>query len=257
MLRKRLIYRFLTDGNFFYLSRNFRLQKIGNLEWLVQSFGYKSLIGFVDEICIVNPFGAPLGELRGHMEFFVQNSFTPLSFVGGLKSSAQVRDVISMGFEKVGFNSAIYKDPNLVGEAVSEHGSQSVFAQLDFRDVRAAKEKIAYTQSGREPSGILMESIHLAQSLGVGEIVTHSIDREGTGMGFDKELSAHIGGIRRPLIISGGAGKSGHFLDIFENSSIGGVATSNLLNFMATGIREVRNQISASGFKVANLEPPS
>ncbi len=255
MLKKRIVFQLLSDGEYFYLSRNFNLQKVGDLRWLSKMFDLDSLLGYVDEISVVNVSKRDPRVLEEHLGHISRSAFTPMSLTGGIDSLETCHWLVDMGVEKWGFKSKIFTEPEFLAQVADEFGSQALLAHLDYRDT-ADDGKIVYSDGGSVARGSLESAVAVALDSRVGEIVFHSISREGTGRGFDSGIRTDILNCGVPATLSGGAGQASHFHEVFDNPAVTGFATANLLNFIRGGIKSVRDSLSGSYESVSKLEPP-
>jgi cyclase len=148
------------------------------------------------------------------LEEIAGECFMPLSYGGGIKTIEDIRRIIQLGIEKVIIGTEAVENPTFVKQAVTEFGSSSICVSLDIQK-NAAGEYRLYTRSGtklidQDP----VEYAKKLEELGVGELLSHSIDREGTRMGFDLDLiSALRKAINIPIIASGGAGTLEHLCE--------------------------------------------
>src|SRR3954471_22082373 len=140
----------------------------------------------------------------------------PLTAGGGITSVDQGRAVLRAGADKITVNTAALRRPFLITELAAEFGSQAVFLAIDAK--RVAKHWEAFTRGGRDASG--HDAVQWAAegvSLGAGEILLTSMDRDGTRKGFDLELTAVISkAVNVPVIASGGADAPSTFVDVFN-----------------------------------------
>lgn len=177
-------------------------------------------------------------SLEGHppdlvlLKEIASEAFMPLAYIGGLNHMHQVQQLVSMGYEKLGFLTAAFLQPELVKESVNTIGSSSVIGCLDIRKNNPKGELSAYIRSGKEALNMSVEKAldHL-QSLGVGEILINHIDRDGTQEGYDTKLIEYVRPlVGVPLIYLGGA-KSEQ--DMKEAAAIGveGLAASSRFVF--------------------------
>lgn len=137
-----------------------------------------------------------------------RNTFIPLTVGGGLRSVQDIRDVLRAGADKVALNTAVVKDPALITRASRTFGSSTIVVTIEA--IRQADGSyFAFTDNGREPTGLEVVSwARRAEELGAGEICLTSVDREGTGRGYDTELIAAVTkAVSIPVIVHGGAGK--------------------------------------------------
>ncbi|MEW7289531.1 imidazole glycerol phosphate synthase subunit HisF [Aquimarina sp. 2304DJ70-9] len=144
-------------------------------------------------------------------------SFIPLTVGGGIRSIEDIKQMLKAGADKVAINTAAIKNPDLISEAATVFGSSTIVVAIE-----ASKQSdgsyLAYTDNGREHTGV--DAIQWAEQvaeLGAGEIVVTSIDNEGTGVGFDNELTKKISTkVSVPVIAHGGAGKLNHINETIE-----------------------------------------
>ena len=157
----------------------------------------------------------------------------PLAYGGGVKTSEQASRLIQLGVEKVCLSSAVIESPNLITEIANEVGSQSVVVVLDVKKRRFSKKYEIVTHNATKGTGLCpIEFAKKAESLGAGEIVINSVDRDGTFEGFDVQLSVSIRSvINIPMTILGGAGQLSHFEELVNNLGIVGLAAGSFFVF--------------------------
>ncbi|MFM7056419.1 MAG: imidazole glycerol phosphate synthase subunit HisF [Planctomycetota bacterium] len=172
--------------------------------------------------------------------------FIPLTVGGGLRSLEDIRQALAAGADKVSLNTAAIAEPQLIREASRRFGSSTIVVAIEAGR-QANGSWLAFTDNGREHTGVdAVEWAVRAEELGAGEILATSIDREGTGEGFDVELCSRIASaVRIPVIAHGGAGKAEHVADVALKTDVSGVAVSSLLHYEA--IRNLRPRESAGG----------
>ncbi len=177
--------------------------------------------------------------------------FIPLTVGGGLRSLEDIRAVLAAGADKVAINTAAISDPGLIREASRRFGSSTIVVAIE-----AGRQPdgswLAFTDNGREHTGVdALQWAAQAEQLGAGEILATSIDREGTGEGFDLELCRKMtAAVRIPVIAHGGPGKTQHVVDVVQQCHVSAVAVSSLLHYEA--IRSI--QTSANGTTEGNRE---
>lgn len=139
-------------------------------------------------------------------------AFMPFGYGGGLHNVKQVERLFKIGAEKAIINSAAVYNKQLVRDASSIAGSQSIVVSIDVKKNILGKH-IVYTHSGTIKSGFdVVDYSRRIEDAGAGEIIICSIDREGTNLGFDKELIKSVSeSVNIPVVASGGAGKISHF----------------------------------------------
>lgn len=254
MLKKRLIFILYYDNGNFYLSRNFRLQRVGDARWLVDKFRFKSIGKFVDEIIVLDVTresrGGELKDsiLRDSVAYVMQETFVPMTLGGALRNIDQVKQCFEFGADKILFNTPIITEPELVRECVALFGSQAIVASID---ICINQDEYFSRISNAGVLGVpLIEHIRRAVELGVGEIMVNSIEQDGTGTGFDLKLVEQCIGLPVPLIVAGGAGKPEHFVNVLELDGVDAAATGNLFNFIGKGFEVVRTNLLERGLPV-------
>ena len=161
-----------------------------------------------------------------------QEVFIPLTVGGGLRTLEDITTVLRAGADKVSLNTAAIKRPEFIREAARRFGSSTIVASIEA--VRKSDGRYeAYTENGREATGVdaMQWAVQVAQ-LGAGEILLTSIDREGTGKGFDLELTRMIAeAVPIPVIACGGAGTVAHVSEVIERGQADAVCVASLLHY--------------------------
>jgi len=157
----------------------------------------------------------------------------PLCYGGGVKTREQAKRIIGLGVEKVAISSAFIDRPDIVTEIAEEIGSQSVAVVLDVRKPLFGKGYDVWTHNGRKNTKLSAGDLAAkAQSLGAGEIVVNSIDRDGLMGGYDLALARHVrGSATLPMTFLGGAGSLNHLSELISACGIVGAAAGSLFVF--------------------------
>lgn len=158
--------------------------------------------------------------------------FIPITVGGGLRSISDIKEVLRAGADKVCLNTAVIKNPELIKEASRMFGSSTIVIAIEA--IKEGEGKyLAYTDNGREYTGVdVFEWAQKVDELGAGEIVITSVDREGTGQGFDLDLVSKVSSlVSCPIIAHGGAGKQSHVVDVLENAHADAVMISSLFHY--------------------------
>ena len=176
--------------------------------------------------------------------------FLPLTVGGGVRSTEDMRKLLLAGADKCGINSAAVARPELVAEAARKFGSQCVVVAVDARaDGKGSWE--VFTHGGRQGTGL--DAVAWCQhvvALGAGEILLTSMDRDGTGKGFDIDLlRAACGAVRVPVVASGGVGAPEHFVEGARAGATGLLAAS-IFHFGVFSIDAVKQRLHAAGLPV-------
>ena len=247
MLKKRLIFALYYDAGVFCLSRNFRLQRVGDIHWLVDKFRFKTIGKFVDEIVILDVSreshsgGFKDDRFGNALTYLMRETFVPLTIGGALRTVSDVKRCFHLGADKVLFNTPVLTQANLVQECVALFGAQAVIAAIDVS--RAEGSFVSRIDKAQAPGLPLVDHLQLAVKLGVGEVMVNSIDQDGTGTGFDMEMVKQCSGLPIPLIVAGGAGRPEHFADVLALPGVDAAVTGNLFNFIGKGFESVSNYL--------------
>lgn len=155
-------------------------------------------------------------------------AFMPMAYGGGITSLEQVQRIMSLGFEKVIMNSAVFDNPALVRDAVQVYGSQAVVACIDVkRKLFGGYEISTHSGTRRRPESL---EVHLSNllSYGVGEIIVNSIDRDGTQSGYDiGAVKVVSSAVTVPVIACGGAGSVADFAAAIKDGGASAVAAGS------------------------------
>ncbi|HLA10159.1 MAG TPA: imidazole glycerol phosphate synthase subunit HisF [Pyrinomonadaceae bacterium] len=179
--------------------------------------------------------------------------FIPLIVGGGLTSVEDIRAVLRAGADKVSLNTAVVENPELIENAARHFGSQCIVIAIDARrreDSQKGWEVL--THGGRRPVGWdAVEWAKRAAQLGAGEILLTSMDRDGTGDGYDIELTQRVSSaVKIPVIASGGAGRLKHFHEVLTDGGASAVLAASLFHFGKYSIPEVKNYLRERGVAV-------
>ncbi|MDP7641341.1 MAG: imidazole glycerol phosphate synthase subunit HisF, partial [Alphaproteobacteria bacterium] len=174
--------------------------------------------------------------------------FMPLTVGGGVRSTEDVRKLLLAGADKVSINTAAVKRPEFVGEAAEKFGRQCIVVAIDAKESGPGRFEI-FTHGGREPTGI--EAIGWARrmtELGAGEILLTSMDRDGTKLGFDIELTRAVAdAVGVPVIASGGVGVLDHLVAGITEGHATAVLAASIFHFGEHSIGEAKAHMRAAG----------
>lgn len=167
--------------------------------------------------------------------------FIPITVGGGLRSITDIKEVLRAGADKVCLNTAAINNPNLIKEATRMFGSSTIVVAIEAIKGNDGKF-LAYTDNGREHTGVdVIEWAKKLDEMRVGEIVLTSVDKEGTGEGFDMELIKLVSSsISVPLIVHGGPGKKEDIPKVFLEGQADAVAISSILHYHFIKTREMQ-----------------
>ena len=174
--------------------------------------------------------------------------FIPLTVGGGLRTLEDIKDVLRAGADKISINTAAIGRPELIREASRRFGSSTIVVSIEAIRMPDGHYE-AYTNNGRERTGVdaLGWAVRAAE-LGAGEILVTSIDREGTGGGFDVEFTRMIAeAVPIPVIACGGAGSLSHISDVVGKGKANAVCLASILHYHAIRHLECRDDFSNEG----------
>ena len=169
--------------------------------------------------------------------------FIPFTVGGGIKTLEQVREIIYAGAEKISLNTAAVQNPNLITQAANSFGSQCVVLAIDAK--RAGNSWNVYIKGGREDTGLdVIEWAKKGVSLGAGEILLTSMDRDGTKSGFDLELTKRVSeAVSTPVIASGGAGSLKDFENVLTEGRADAALAASLFHFGTLKIGDLKKYL--------------
>jgi imidazole glycerol-phosphate synthase subunit HisF len=207
-----------------------------------------------DELCFLDITASH--EKRGTILDVVvrtaERCFMPLTVGGGVRSIEDVRALLQAGADKVSINTAAVKDRSLVRAASEKFGAQCIVVAIDAKRVSAEGEPERFeifTHGGRQPTGI--EAIGYAREvvgLGAGEILLTSMDRDGTGKGFDLDLTRAIAdAVTVPVIASGGVGTLHHLVEGVRKGHASAVLAASIFHYGKHTIGEAKRHMAAAG----------
>jgi cyclase len=177
--------------------------------------------------------------------------FIPFTIGGGIRSVDDARRLLRVGADKVSVNTAAVERPALITEISAEFGSQCCVVAIDARRDADGVPRVV-THGGRTPTGLdAVEWAQRAEALGAGELLLTSMDRDGTRLGFDLELTAAIcAAVGIPVIASGGVGSLDHLVDGVTEGGADAVLAASIFHFGEHTIAEAKAHLAAAGVAV-------
>ena len=186
------------------------------------------------------------------IEAVARQVFIPLTVGGGVRRVEDVRSLLNSGADKVSINTAAVADPELVERASGRFGSQCIVVAIDARRrdrADATRGWEVFTHGGRRATGIdALEWARRVESLGAGEILLTSMDRDGTREGFDLELTAAVSaGVGIPVIASGGVGSLQDLADGILLGRADGVLAASIFHFGEASVGDAKRYLAERG----------
>jgi cyclase len=176
--------------------------------------------------------------------------FIPLTVGGGVRNVEDFRALLRAGADRVAINTAALRDPNLIATCAREFGVQAVVLSCDAK--RDGDRWLATVRGGKELTDVdAVDWCRRAETLGAGEILLTSVDRDGTNRGFDIELlRAVTSAVRIGVIASGGAGRPEDFRDAIESGGARAVLAASLFHDRVLSVADVKHHLAAEGIPV-------
>ena len=202
--------------------------------------------GGADEICFLDITASNENRkiLLNKVSETANNCFIPLTVGGGITSIEDIKSLLLAGADKVSINTAAVKNHNFIKESSLKFGSQCIVIAIDAKKTSENKWEV-FTHGGRNPTGIdVIEYAKLAEKNGAGEILLTSMDRDGTKIGYDIELTRLVSSsLSIPVIASGGAGNIEHLYQVLEKGLASAVLAASIFHFGDYTIQEAKNYL--------------
>jgi imidazole glycerol-phosphate synthase subunit HisF len=203
--------------------------------------------------CVASLYG------RNHLSEIIrtaaENIFIPMTVGGGIRSVDDATQILRAGADKVAVNTAAVSNPQLISDIAQSFGSQCMVLSIEAKQISANRWEV-YTDNGRERTGLdVVEWVRRGVSLGAGEVLLTSVDREGTRKGFDIALvKAVTAEVSVPVIVSGGMGKEGDLIEVVKQGNADAVAMADILHYNRASVGKIRAVAEAAGLGVRHYE---
>ncbi len=188
-----------------------------------------------------------------------ENIFMPFTVGGGIRTLDDIRNLLNAGADKVSINTAAVKNPKFIEEAAKRFGSQCIVVAVDakrcnhsdFIEFKGYKWEV-FINGGRTPTGIdALKWAKIVEDYGAGEILLTSMDRDGTKIGYDLELTEYYSNtLKIPVIASGGVGNLQHILDAFKIANASAALAASIFHYREYTIRETKEYLKRNGINV-------
>ena len=209
--------------------------------------------GGADEICFLDITASNENRdtIYGVVEKTSKKCFVPLTVGGGVRSIEDIRNLLLAGADKVSINTSAVTNKSLVKESSEKFGSQCIVVAIDAKKVKENKWEI-FTHGGRKPTGI--DAIKFAQkmeSMGAGELLLTSMDRDGTKKGYDLDLTKKVTShVNIPVIASGGVGSLEHLRQGIKIGKANAVLAASIFHFGEFSIKDAKKYLDSKGIAV-------
>ncbi|MSQ58728.1 MAG: imidazole glycerol phosphate synthase subunit HisF [Betaproteobacteria bacterium] len=205
-----------------------------------------------DELCFLDITASSDGRglILGIIEKVAAQVFIPLTVGGGVRTVEDVRRLLNAGADKVSINTAALLNPDLVAQTSGKVGSQCIVVAIDAR--RAGTSWEVFTHGGRKSAGRdAIEWARRASTLGAGEILLTSMDRDGTRDGFDIELTRAVSdAVPIPVIASGGAGNLDHLAQGILSGRADAVLAASIFHYGEYTVGQAKAHMAQRGIEV-------
>jgi len=191
------------------------------------------------------------GILFRTIEKVAEQVFIPLTVGGGVRQVTDVRDLLNAGADKVSINTSAVLNPQLVADAAGRYGSQCIVVAIDAKQTSTGHWEV-FTHGGRNATGLDVVAWAMRmEELGAGEILLTSMDRDGSKIGFDLQLTrAVVDAVEIPLIASGGAGNLQHLVDGIKQGGADAVLAASIFHFGEYTLTQAKQYMAKQGIEV-------
>lgn len=191
------------------------------------------------------------GILFRIIEQVAEQVFIPLTVGGGVRQVEDVRNLLNAGADKVSINTSAVLNPQLVADAAGRYGSQCIVVAIDAKQVQPGRWEV-FTHGGRQATGLdVVEWAKKLQILGAGEILLTSMDRDGSKIGYDLQLTRAVtDALEIPLIASGGAGTLQHLVDGVKLGGADAVLAASIFHYGEYTVQQAKAHMAARGIPV-------
>lgn len=258
MLKKRLIFTLLYADGHFMQSRNFNIQKVGDINWLRKNYNLNSISNYIDELIIldISRTKRSLDEFIMNLKKISKEFFIPITAGGGIRTFKHASRLLRNGADKILINSILNTNENLINQIATTYGSQSIIAGIDYIYSESKKIDCLINNGETLVKKDFLKYLKEINTFQVGEVYINSIDKDGTGMGLDLNILKKIPkNFIKPIILSGGCGNYHHIKDGLLRKEVDAVSTANLFNFINNGFKLVRNELFKNNFKLTHWDP--
>jgi cyclase len=252
--KQRLIFALYFNDGHYCLSRNFSLQKVGDINWLLEKFHIAQVTDYIDELVILNVSELSSNSSIGvDLKNLLPNFFVPVSVGGLVNNKSKVKELFDLGADRIIFNSAILQQSELPAWTINRYGANAVVASLDFKKEEPSGIYKLYSKKVLGVNELSLNStLDWIENLGIKEIIVGSVDHDGTGYGVDLGLYQFLEEKTKiKLVPSGGMDTNEQIIKGFELCQTEAIVVSHLFNFMGPQLSKTRIAALNAGINLA------
>lgn len=231
------------------------LRVIGSPSQYAQRYYQQGADELIYMDCVASLYGR--NNLSHIIKDTAQDIFVPITVGGGIRSVDDATHLLRCGADKVAVNTAAVANPSLITDIARRFGSQCMVLSIEAKQIASGRWE-AYTDNGRERTGLdVVEWVKKGVSLGAGEILLTSVDKEGTRKGFDIALvKAVTQEVSVPVIASGGMGRCEDLVEVVQHAEADAVAMADILHYERATIGQIRQVAEFAGIEVRHYDSP-
>lgn len=207
----------------------------------------------VDELVFLDIQATPDGRAPdfAQVDELADECFMPMTVGGGVRNPDHIGGLLAVGADKVAINTAALARPKLIEEGALRYGAQCIVISIDVLRHPDGRLEVM-SRCGKQPTGRdPVEWAREAESLGAGEILLTSIDRDGTFTGYDIALTRSVvDAVKIPVVASGGCGSYQHMVDVLKDGKAEAVAAASIFHFTEQTPKEAKTYLKAAGLRV-------
>ena len=225
------------------LSRNFRLQKVGDINWLFKNYDFLNLTNYIDEIIILNTSKKKIQkDFLDTINIISKTTFIPIVAGGCIRSIKDADSLINSGADKIIINKLFNENPKICKQISKRYGKQFIVGSIDFL-IKSNKFMIYDSYTKKYYFKKINKLVDDLSKNGAGEILLQSVDKDGTGFGLEKKIMKEIKKKDFPIILMGGVGNYEHIIDGYNINNCEAISTANLFNFIGKEFINVRKKL--------------
>ena len=188
------------------------------------------------------------------VERVAREVFIPFTVGGGISDIEDIRQILSAGADKISFNSAAVKNPDIISDCANYFGSQCIVSAIDAKKID--NEYYVFINAGKKNTGIkLIDWAKELEQRGAGEILLTSMDYDGTQKGFDINMNNLVSkNVQIPVIASGGAGpNTEHFVEVFNKTNVDAALAASIFHFDTLPVKKLKDELLQAGIKTRKV----